>query len=87
MDMMGNLSRKETQELEKINIDMTMRTISTTYMSMVQGCFKNCVNDLTSKSLSGKEEGCVKRCSEKFMKYQQRLEQRFNEESANMGQP
>ncbi|KAK9314691.1 hypothetical protein V1522DRAFT_408411 [Lipomyces starkeyi] len=80
----GNLSQKETKKLEKINIDLTMRSIAVTYMSMIGRCFDNCVNDMTSKSLTAKEEKCVKLCSEKFMKYQQRLEQRFNEESANL---
>ncbi|KAK9454894.1 hypothetical protein V1511DRAFT_501274 [Dipodascopsis uninucleata] len=84
---MDNITQKEAKELERINVDMTMRTIANTYMSMVSRCFSNCVNDMTSKSLSGKEEGCLKRCAEKFMKYQQRMDQRFTEESAALSQP
>ncbi|KAI9350346.1 Tim10/DDP family zinc finger-domain-containing protein [Obelidium mucronatum] len=46
---------------------------------LTDACFKDCVNDYTSKTLSGKEETCVKRCTEKFMKLNMRVD--FN---ANM---
>ena len=38
------------------------------YSNLVQRCFNDCVSDFTSKSLLGKEEGCVLRCVDKFLK-------------------
>ncbi|KAK9380485.1 uncharacterized protein V2V93DRAFT_370806 [Kockiozyma suomiensis] len=83
----SNVTQKEQKKLEEINVDLTMSAISGTYMTMVGRCFSQCVNDMTSKSMSRKEEACVKTCGEKFMKFQQRVELRFNEESANLNAP
>ncbi|KAJ1549644.1 protein transporter tim9, partial [Cladochytrium tenue] len=42
--------------------------------SVVDTCFRDCINDFTSKVLSGKEEKCVHRCTEKFMKFTLRVD-------------
>ncbi|KAK9479499.1 Tim10/DDP family zinc finger-domain-containing protein [Lipomyces japonicus] len=81
---MDNITQKEGKKLEEINIDLMMQSVATSYMTLVGRCFDHCINDFTSKSLSGKEEGCIKKCSEKFMKFSQRMDQRFNEEGANL---
>ena len=56
------------------------------YSNLVQKCFESCVDDFTSKSLSSKEEGCVMRCVDKFLKGSERLGQRFQEQNAAMAQ-
>ena len=56
------------------------------YSNLVQRCFNDCVNDFTSKSLLGKEEGCVMRCVDKFLKSSERLGERFQEQNAAMAQ-
>jgi mitochondrial import inner membrane translocase subunit TIM9 len=53
---------------------------------LVQRCFEDCVTDFTSKSLQSREEGCVMRCVDKFMKAQERLGLRFQEQNAQMMQ-
>ena len=57
-----------------------------TYQNLVQRCFDDCVNDFTSKSLQSREEGCVFRCVDKFLKSNERLGQRFQELNAQMMQ-
>lgn len=57
-----------------------------TYTNLVQRCFDDCVTDFTSKSLHSREDGCVMRCVDKFMKSQERLGQRFQEQNAAMMQ-
>jgi import inner membrane translocase subunit TIM9 len=47
-------------------------------------CFDDCINDFTSKALSTKEETCVSRCVDKFIKASDRLGQRFAEQSQAM---
>ena len=56
------------------------------YSNLVQRCFNDCVTDFTSKSLLGKEEGCVMRCVDKFLKSSERLGERFQEQNAAMAQ-
>lgn len=56
------------------------------YSNLVQRCFNDCVNDFTSKSLLGKEESCVMRCVDKFLKSSERLGERFQEQNAQMAQ-
>lgn len=56
------------------------------YSNLVQRCFNDCVNDFSSKSLQSKEEGCVMRCVDKFLKSSERLGERFQEQNAQMAQ-
>ncbi|KAI8834941.1 hypothetical protein BJ741DRAFT_709334 [Chytriomyces cf. hyalinus JEL632] len=42
--------------------------------AIIDTCFKDCVNDFTSKTLSGKEETCINRCTEKFLKLSMRTD-------------
>lgn len=52
----------------------------------MQRCFDDCVNDFTTKSLISKEQGCVHRCFDKFMKGSERVNQRFQEQNMAMAQ-
>jgi import inner membrane translocase subunit TIM9 len=56
------------------------------YSNLVQRCFNDCVTDFTSKTLGSKEEGCVMRCVDKFLKSSERLGERFAEQNAAMAQ-
>lgn len=56
------------------------------YSNLVQRCFNDCVTDFTTKSLLSKEEGCVMRCVDKFLKSSERLGERFQEQNAAMAQ-
>ena len=56
------------------------------YSKLVQRCFDDCVNDFTTKSLISREEGCVMRCVDKYLKGSERLGQRFQEQNAAMMQ-
>ncbi|KXT10454.1 hypothetical protein AC579_7898 [Pseudocercospora musae] len=73
-ELQGRMERKQTKEF------MNM------YSNLVQRCFNDCVTDFTSKSLQSKEEGCVMRCVDKFLKSSERLGERFQEENAAMAQ-
>lgn len=45
-------------------------------------CFGDCINDFTTKSVKEKEEQCVIKCVNKFLRYSERIGQRFNEQNA-----
>ena len=65
---------------------LTRRRHEQMYGKLVQRCFDDCVNDFTTKSLLGREEGCVLRCVDKFIKGSERLGQRWQEQNAAMAQ-
>ena len=46
----------------------------------------SCIDDFSSKALSGKETGCVSRCVQKHMSMSQRLSERFQEHNALLQQ-
>jgi import inner membrane translocase subunit TIM9 len=52
--------------------------------NLVDNCFNACVDDFTSKALSGRETGCISRCVTKSMTTQTRLGERFAELNAAM---
>ncbi|KAI8065833.1 Tim10/DDP family zinc finger protein [Gongronella butleri] len=57
------------------------------YSSLVQRCFDDCANDFTTKSITGKEETCVNKCADKFLKHSERVGARFAELSQQMAPP
>lgn len=66
--------------LQPMHCLSNFKNILKLYSSLVQRCFTDCVNDFTSNTLSYKEETCINRCSEKFLKHSERVGQRFQEQ-------
>ena len=52
--------------------------------NLLDNCFNACVDDFTSKALSGRENGCLSRCVMKSMTTQTRLSERFAEQNQAM---
>ncbi|KAI4153877.1 MAG: hypothetical protein LQ340_002042 [Diploschistes diacapsis] len=84
--MSAGLTQQEQRELESRMEKKQMREFMNTYSNLVQRCFDDCVNDFTSKTLHQREEGCVMRCVDKWMKSTERLGSRFQEQNAQMMQ-
>eukprot|EP01104_Vermistella_antarctica_P010958 TRINITY_DN2989_c0_g1_i1.p7 TRINITY_DN2989_c0_g1~~TRINITY_DN2989_c0_g1_i1.p7 ORF type:complete len:109 (+),score=38.46 TRINITY_DN2989_c0_g1_i1:34-327(+) len=63
--------------LEESQIKDTLRM----YNNLVQKCFGDCVNNFRFKKLDEKEELCVYRCTEKYLKYQGRVARAFGEKT------
>ena len=77
---MDQLNSREQQEFQQLVEKKQMKDFMRLYSSLVQRCFADCVNDFTSKTLTSKEETCLVRCSEKFLKHSERVGQRFQEQ-------
>ncbi|OQO09933.1 Mitochondrial import inner membrane translocase subunit tim9 [Cryoendolithus antarcticus] len=86
MSQMDALNRQEQMELQGRMERKQMKDFMNMYSNLVQRCFTDCVSDFTSKSLQSKEEGCVMRCVDKFLKSSERLGERFQEQNAAMAQ-
>ncbi|MCJ1340977.1 protein transporter tim9, partial [Bachmanniomyces sp. S44760] len=78
------LNTQEQGELQKRMEKKQMKEFMNMYSNLVQRCFDDCVTDFTSKALVSREEGCVTRCVDKFLKGSERLGQRFQEQNAQM---
>ncbi|KAK5009504.1 protein transporter tim9 [Elasticomyces elasticus] len=83
---MEGLNAQEQRELTTRMEKKQMSQFMTMYSNLVQRCFNDCVTDFTSTSLLAKEESCVMRCVDKFLKSSERLGQRFQEQNAAMAQ-
>ncbi|KAJ1924438.1 protein transporter tim9 [Tieghemiomyces parasiticus] len=78
----SQFNEADTQRMQQLLERNQMRDFMRLYSGLVQRCFDSCVTDFTSKTMSTKEEGCVSRCTDKFMKHAERVGQRFAEQNS-----
>ncbi|KAH3683838.1 hypothetical protein WICPIJ_005212 [Wickerhamomyces pijperi] len=83
---MDQLNQREQQQFQKIVEQKQMKDFMRLYSNLVERCFADCVNDFTSDKLTSREQTCVLKCSEKFLKHSERVGQRFQEQNAAMSQ-
>ncbi|KAK4942142.1 protein transporter tim9 [Elasticomyces elasticus] len=83
---MDGLSQAEQRELNTRIERKQVKEFMTMYSKLVQRCFDHCVNDFTTKSLISREENCVLRCVDKYMRSNERIGERFQEQNAAMMQ-
>ncbi|EPS45243.1 hypothetical protein H072_775 [Dactylellina haptotyla CBS 200.50] len=83
---MDGLTQAEQREFQGLVEKRHMREFMQMYSNLVQRCFDDCVNDFTSKTMNAKEEGCISKCVEKWLKGSERMGQRFAEQNAAMMQ-
>ncbi|KAK0404212.1 hypothetical protein QR680_017342 [Steinernema hermaphroditum] len=57
----------------------TFRDFLMQYNLLTEQCFTACVNDMTTRVVSEKEEKCSTNCLDKYLKMTQRLSLRFQE--------
>lgn len=83
---MDQLNPKEQQQFQQLVEQKQMKDFMRLYSNLVERCFTDCINDFTSEKLSSKEESCVLKCSEKFLKHSERVGLRFQEQNAALTQ-
>ncbi|KAF5099210.1 hypothetical protein DV451_003080 [Geotrichum candidum] len=83
---MDQLNSREQQEFQQLVERKQMKDFMRLYSSLVEKCFSDCVNDFTSNTLTTREDTCVMRCAEKFLKHSERVGQRFQEQNAALMQ-
>ncbi len=83
---MESLNSAEQMQFQRLIEGKQMKDFMRLYSNLVQRCFADCVNDFTSKSLTSKEESCILKCSDKFLKHSERVGQRFAEQNAELAQ-
>ncbi len=83
----SSLSTRERQEMEQIISDRQVNDTMQMYSTLVSRCFKDCIHDFTSKKLTAKENKCLDKCLDKFVKYSERVSLRFGELNAQQQPP
>ncbi|KAJ6257956.1 hypothetical protein Dda_7746 [Drechslerella dactyloides] len=76
----------EQREFQAVVEKRQMKEFMAMYSNLVQRCFDDCINDFTSKTVTSKEEGCISKCVDKWLKGSERMGQRFAEQNAAMMQ-
>ncbi|KAJ2821601.1 protein transporter tim9 [Coemansia erecta] len=74
----------QEQRMQQLMEQKQLRDFMRMYTNLVARCFDDCVDDFTSNTLGERELSCAKRCTLKNMKFNERIGQRFAEESAKM---
>jgi len=70
------------KEMEQLFENAQQKEFVRLYNSLVEKCFFSCVNEFSSKGLTSKEEMCMYRCTDKFMKHTAKVAQVFTEITA-----
>ncbi|ORX59871.1 chaperone [Piromyces finnis] len=73
----SNLNDYDRKQMEHLIEEKQMKDFMRMYSNLVDRCFDNCVNDFSTKTVTSKENACVNRCVEKFMKLSERASARF----------
>lgn len=82
MEGMADLPEEQKQHLLQKIEEMQVRDSLRMYNSLVEKCFKDCIDSFRRKDLDNTEERCVSKCCEKFMKHSGRVGLRFAELSS-----
>ncbi|KAJ1516030.1 protein transporter tim9 [Coelomomyces lativittatus] len=56
------------------------------YTNLVDRCFTDCVHGFTSSALSGKEDSCLTKCVDKYLRHTERVSLRFAEQNLQLQQ-
>lgn len=70
-------TKKQEPDLQKNVLDLTEQREGEDnlrmFNTMVEKCFSDCINDFRTRKMTSREELCVNRCAEKFLRHQQRV--------------
>eukprot|EP00884_Botryococcus_braunii_P022590 jgi/Botrbrau1/9014/Bobra.0148s0116.1 len=76
---MEHVPKEHQQQLLDRVDEMQIRDSLRMYNTLVERCFRDCVDSFRRKDLEAAEEKCVENCCEKFIKSSARVGLRFSE--------
>ncbi|KAJ1458607.1 Tim10/DDP family zinc finger protein [Pelagophyceae sp. CCMP2097] len=86
MNAINSIPEHQKPEFMRTLETMQMKDSLKMYNNLVADCFRDCVNGFRSKTMDPKEEACVCKCAEKYIKLTQRVGFRFAEHQAQQQQ-
>lgn len=78
------MNAREQAALMATMQEMQMADSLRMYNELVERCFGECVDSFRARTLDGKEEACVRKCSAKFIAFASRAGMRFQEAQEEM---
>lgn len=84
MPSQGGMSSREQAALMATMQEMQMADSLRMYNELVERCFGECVDGFRARTLDGKEEACIRKCSSKFIAFAARCGMRFQEAQEEM---
>ncbi|XP_004506575.1 mitochondrial import inner membrane translocase subunit Tim9-like [Cicer arietinum] len=76
---LDNLPDEDKQRMSTMVEQLQTRDSLRMYNSLVERCFKNCVDTFYRSSLNKPEETCVLRCAEKFLRFSMQVGVKFSD--------
>ncbi|CDF38807.1 unnamed protein product [Chondrus crispus] len=88
MSGLGGSTMQSQEQMRMMQMMQEMQMVDSLrmYNELVERCFGHCVETFRSRKLDGKEEACIRKCSEKFVKFAARAGERFQEHQKEMAE-
>jgi mitochondrial import inner membrane translocase subunit TIM9 len=80
----AGMNARDQAQLMATMQEMQMADSLRMYNELVERCFGECVDTFRARTLDGKEEACVRKCSGKFVAFAARVGLRFQEAQEDM---
>lgn len=80
----AGMNARDQAQLMAMMQEMQMADSLRMYNELVERCFGECVDSFRGRTLDGKEEACVRKCSAKFIAFAARAGMRFQEAQEEM---
>ncbi|PVV01345.1 hypothetical protein BB560_004238 [Smittium megazygosporum] len=74
----------QEQQMQAMMEQRQMKDFMKMYVKLVNNCFDDCINGFEEKNLTDNEIACTRKCTQKFMKVNERVGARFSEEHQKM---
>ncbi|KAG5042736.1 hypothetical protein JHK87_006651 [Glycine soja] len=76
---LDNFPEEDKQRMSTMADQLQIRDSLRMYNSLVEKCFKECVNTFYRKSMTKQEETCVLRCAQKYLRLSMQVGLRFSD--------
>lgn len=82
----SHLSQNDQKQMQGLLEEKQMKDFMRLYTGLVDRCFNDCIFDFTSHKVSEKEDGCLSKCADKFLKHSERVGIKFQEQNNILNQ-
>jgi import inner membrane translocase subunit TIM9 len=82
----SHLSHGDQQKMQSLLEEKQVKDFMRLYTSLVDRCFTDCIHDFTSSKLSEKEDSCLIKCADKFLKHSEKVGIKFQEQNNLLNQ-
>eukprot|EP01027_Heterolobosea_sp_BB2_P001014 GEZU01001532.1.p1 GENE.GEZU01001532.1~~GEZU01001532.1.p1 ORF type:complete len:148 (-),score=64.48 GEZU01001532.1:15-458(-) len=80
----GGYPNYQQMQLNQMMAELELKETLNIFNTMTERCFLDCVTTFHTSAMDAKEEGCVRRCGEKYLKHSRRVGDKFAEFNNNM---